>query len=337
MVLVTGGTGLVGSHLLYHLLSANVPVRAIHRKTSDLEKTKHVFGYYTEDFENLFNKIQWFEADINDIPALTEAFKDIDTVYHCAAFISFDPADVEKLRKINIEGTANIVNLCLSNKVSKLCHVSSVATLGGTIDNSLINENTEWNKETDNSVYAITKYGAEMEVWRGTQEGLPTVIVNPGIILGTSPHGTGSNVIVEIGASGVPFFPSGGMGIVDVQDVVRAMYTLMESSIENQSFVLVSSNVSYRELISKLAFYFGKKPPSRKLLKWPIYLFSSLDWFFSKLIGMDRRLPKSNVRSLFKGSYYNSSKIEKALGWTFTPIEETLERVTSERLQEKKN
>ncbi|MDX1463970.1 MAG: NAD-dependent epimerase/dehydratase family protein, partial [Marinirhabdus sp.] len=184
MILVTGGTGLVGSHLLYRLLKAGKQVRAIHRKNSSLENVVKVFSYYTDDAESLYQQIEWFEANILDITKLELAFKDVEWVYHAAAYVDFNPKNYHKLKKANIEGTANIVNLCIANSVKKLCHFSSIATLGDVVGDSKITEETYWNPEVKNSVYAITKYGAEMEVWRGTQEGVPAVILNPGVILG---------------------------------------------------------------------------------------------------------------------------------------------------------
>jgi len=192
MVLVTGGTGMVGSHLLYFLLKENTKVRAIYRKDSDIKAIKKVFALYTNEVDMFFNKIEWVKANIIDIPALTLAFQNVTHVYHCAAIINFDPSKYKVLKKANVEGTANVVNLCLANNVKKICYVSSVATLGKTLNNQPINEETHWNPDDKNNVYAITKYGAEMEVWRGTQEGLDAVIVNPGVIVGTSPDGDGN-------------------------------------------------------------------------------------------------------------------------------------------------
>ena len=183
MVLITGATGLVGSHLALHLLENNERIRAIYRTKTSIEKTKSLFKLYGK--ESLFEQIEWIEADINDIPSLEIAFKGVEYVYHCAALISFDPKDEKKLRKINIEGTANIVNFCLAFNVKKLCHVSSIAALGDLMEHeTLITEETIWNPEKHHSDYAISKYGAEMEIWRGLQEGLPVVIINPGVILG---------------------------------------------------------------------------------------------------------------------------------------------------------
>jgi len=156
MILVTGGTGLVGAHLLYKLLNEKQNVRAIYRNEKKFEVVKRIFSYYTKDTEALFKYIEWVKAELNDIPALTEAFKGITKVYHCAAFVSFEPDGLELLNKTNIEGTANIVNLCLANTIEKLCYVSSIAAIGSSKNNELITEETDWNAEKDNSVYAIT-------------------------------------------------------------------------------------------------------------------------------------------------------------------------------------
>src|SRR5690606_26945411 len=184
MILVTGGTGLVGAHLLYFLLNNGQKVKAIHRKSSDLNAVLQVFGYYTSEAKKLFNNIEWVEANLNDIPALTKAFQGVEYVYHAGAYVSFDPKNFSKLQKSNIEGTANVVNLCLEFGVKKLCHVSSIAAIGKS-ESEPIHEEMPWNPDDDNNVYAISKYGAEMEVWRGTQEGLDAVVVNPGVIIGS--------------------------------------------------------------------------------------------------------------------------------------------------------
>lgn len=331
MILVTGGTGLVGSHLLYFLLKENANVRAIHRKNSNIKAVKEVFALYTAEVDSLFNKIEWVEANITDIPALTLAFENIIKVYHCAAFISFDPSKYKVLKKANVEGTANIVNLCLASNIEKLCYVSSVATLGSNLKDQLISEETPWNPDAKNSVYAITKYGAEMEIWRGTQEGLDAVIVNPGLILGTSPDGGGSSIIISLGASGIPFYPSGAMGIVDVQDVVKTMILLMNSEVKNEQFILVGENLTYKDLLTRLAPMFDKKPPTKKLPKNIMFFLSGMDWVSNKLFNTKRRIVKATVRSMFTISLYDMFKIKNTLGFQFTPTEETLKRVVAEK------
>jgi len=184
MILVTGGTGLVGAHLLCHLIKNNYEVRAIHRKKSDLKNVEKVFGYYHENSKTLFQKIDWIVADLNDLPALEKAFEGVELVYHAAAMISFDPNNYDQLMKVNVEGTGNIVNLCIANNVKKLCYVSTIGTIGRSTNDEKVNEQSEWLNHHIN-VYAQSKYAAEMEVWRGGQEGLSVVMVNPGGIVFT--------------------------------------------------------------------------------------------------------------------------------------------------------
>lgn len=334
MILVTGGTGQVGSHLLYALINQGESVRAIHRKTSNLNAVRKVFAFYTKNYEVLFDKIEWIDGNITNIPSLTKAFDEVDYVYHCAAFISFNTKHFEVLEKVNIEGTANVVNLCLEKGVKKLCYISSIATLGKTTNNTFITEKTEYNPDNNNSVYAITKYGAEMEVWRATQEGLKAVIVQPGVILGSGIWKSASGSIFRSVSKGVPFYTSGGVGVVDVRDVVKAMITLMKSTIYNDNFILVSVNISYKKLLHSVAHYLGKKPPRKKVKKGLLLAYSNLDWLSNKLFKTKRKLLKGMIPSLFETATYSSKKIEKELDFKFTPFEETVKRVCDNYLIE---
>ncbi|MCT8339576.1 NAD-dependent epimerase/dehydratase family protein [Flavobacteriaceae bacterium TK19130] len=334
MIVVTGGTGLVGSHLLYSLIQKHGKVRALHRKDSDLEAVRKVFSYYSENANLLFDKIEWIPANILDIPALTEALDGATYVYHAAAYVSFDPSNYKKLKKANVEGTANIVNICLKKDVKKLCYVSSVATLGSAIEGALITEETHWNPEEKNSVYAITKYGAEMEVWRGTQEGLPAVIVNPGVILGEGFWHSSSGVIVKMASKGISRYPSGSVGIVDVKDLVRAMTKLMESDIVNNSYILVAENMSYKKLLTMLSKALRQSPPKRQLPYWLLSLISTLDGVSAFLFGTKRRLPKATVRSLYTKSFYDASKSKTDVDFDYTPVRSTIERVAAQFLEE---
>lgn len=328
MILVTGGTGLVGSHLLYFLLKENKKVRAIHRKSSDLNAVKTVFSYYSDEPETLFKSIDWIVADITEITSLADAFLGITQVYHAAAYISFDPKNYYKLKKINIEGTANVVNLSLANNVEKLCHVSSIATLGKTLDNSSISEETHWDPEANNNVYSITKFGAEMEVWRGTQEGLNVIIVNPGIILGEGFWNSGSGVIIKRAATKKSFYTSGSSGFVDVIDVVKAMIALMNTTIHNAQYVLVGANASYKSLQTTLAKHFQRKPP-KPISKGVLSFLARLNWLSSKLFGSRRILFNSTVRSLFTESSYNTTKIKTAIDYHFIDLDKTLARIAN--------
>lgn len=334
MILVTGGTGLVGSHLLYSLAQNDHRIRAIYRSDKKLAQVKHVFSYFTDDIEPLFSKIEWVKGDILDVSLLEDHFKDIKMVYHCAALVSFDPKDYHSLRKINIEGTANIVNLCISNKVSKLCYTSSIAAIGDEKPGTEINEESPWDPDADHNVYAITKYGAEMEVWRGTQEGLNAVIVNPGIILGGGFWRTGSGSLFYKVNKGTSHYTTGITGYVDVQDVVRSMIELMNSEIVNERFILISENWSYKDYIYAVAEQLGAKAPEKEATPWLLNIGWRLDWLRSRLYGKRRRLTKQIARSLLSESVYSNKKIRRAIGIEFKSIRKSIEEVSRHFLKD---
>lgn len=329
MILVTGGTGLVGSHLLYKLASGTEPVRAIYRRVHKLEAVKKAFAYYTDDVDALYQQIEWVQADLNDVTELTAAFGDDTThVYHCAAFVSFEPDKYYQLRKINIEGTANIVNLCVANDIKKLCYVSSIAAIGHTLDaNELINETAVWNPEEDHSVYAITKYGAEMEVWRGTQEGVDAVIVNPGVIMGPGfCRSGGSGSLINQIYKGFPYYTSGITGYVDVEDVTNAMIQLMRSDLKNDSFIVISENLSFKEFQLKVANVLGVKPAEKEANKLILEIGWRLDWLKHKLTGSRRKLSKQMANTANTKTVYDNSKLKETLNFEFMSMDDSISK-----------
>ncbi|SEI50728.1 Nucleoside-diphosphate-sugar epimerase [Myroides marinus] len=332
MILVTGGTGLVGAHLLLHLLQSEDAIRAIYRNEESIKKTKAFFALNNQ--AKLFLKIEWVKADLIDVPALEVAFKDVDYVYHCAALVSFEPKDEKQLRKTNIEGTANIVNLSIAFNIKKLCYVSSIAALGETLaKDKVITETTDWNPELYHGDYAITKYGAEMEVWRGTQEGLDVIIVNPGIIFGRGFGYEGSGAFFQKVKKDFPFYTKGIAGIVGVNDVVNAMYMLMNSEVKNERFALVSDNISYQELINYIADLMGKKHPSIKVSRTS----SVLAWKLDNLVSLITRKKRSFTRSLAQASHskyiYDCSKIKNTISFEFEHYQSFLPLIAEEHLR----
>lgn len=332
MILVTGGTGLVGSHLLLQLVKTNLPVRAIYRENSNLTNVEKVFSYYHKNSVELFQKIEWVIADLNDIPALEAAFDQARHVYHCAALISFDPNDYKKLRKINTKGTENIVNLCIAKKVKKLCYVSTIGAIGKSINGGTATENNDW-VEHDANVYALTKHAAEMEVWRGSQEGLPVVIVNPGVVIGPGFWESGSGDLFATANKGYAFYPPGGTGFVTVADVIRIMISLMDSSLINQRYIVVAENSSFKRLLVKLAHYLGKKKPTKQLSYWQLQIGRIGDMLLSLFTGSPRRITKNSIKSLKYRDNYDNQKIKKALNFKFEGLDETL-RFCCEKFKE---
>ena len=333
MILVTGGTGLVGSHLLYNLVTKDVKVRAIYRSEERRDYVKHIFSYYSSN-SDLFSKIEWVNGDITDISSLSFAFNSVTHVYHCAALISFDPKDYLNLRCVNIEGTANVVNACISHNIKKICYVSTIAVINDDIKSDIINENTEWNSEADHSVYAITKYGAEMEVWRGTQEGLDAIIVNPGVILGPGFWYSGSGSLFNHIYKGIPYYTNGVTGYVDVKDVALAMERLMDSTIKNERFILVSEGLSFKTVFQTIAKALNVKPPNKEASKTLLNIGWRLDWMNAFFRKKRRNLTKQNATSLLKISHYDNSKIKNAIGFNYTTIKNSINEYANLFLEE---
>ncbi|RZS99643.1 NAD-dependent epimerase/dehydratase family protein [Aquimarina brevivitae] len=335
MILVTGATGLVGSHLVLHLIQKEDRIRALYRSEPKRDQAIKLIKDFLKDEEiGLLNKVQWFKGDFTNIPNLTEALQGITEVYHCAAKISFNPARYKLLRKVNIEGTANIVNLCIVNKVKKFCHVSSIAALGEDHNTSIITEAAEWNPESTNSVYAITKYGAEMEVWRGTQEGLDAVIVNPGIIIGPGFFNGGSGVIFKRIYKGLSYYTPGITGYVGVHDVVKSMYGLMKSDLKNNRYILVAENMSFKDSFSFIANALGKKAPTKKASKNLMTFAMYAEWLLHLVFRSKRTIFKASIKSAFSQSNYSSAKIEKDLNFEFEPIQKSITTTASYFLTE---
>lgn len=325
MNLVTGGTGLVGANLLLLLLEKGENVRAIFRTEKSKNKTQKLFELHGK--QNLFPKIEWIQADINDVPSLTKAFENVLYVYHCAAYVSLSSSD-EKMYKINIEGTANMVNLSVDFGVKKFCYVSSIAALG-TPENplSVIDEDTQWNPNYNNSDYAISKYGGEMEVFRGSQEGLDVIVVNPGIILGAEFWNHGSAKVFTQVKNGLPFYTKGKSGFVAISDVVRAMYELMKSEIKSERFILVSENISLQDFLNKIADSIQVKRPKLYAKPWITKLGTKIDWLLSKLFFRERKLTKSMSNSAHSQTIFSNEKIKNALNFEFTDITEYINEI----------
>jgi nucleoside-diphosphate-sugar epimerase len=335
MILVTGATGLVGSHLLLHLVQNDGKnVRALYRKEAQIDIVKVLFE--SRGLLDLFDAIEWIFGDILDVPSLEIAFQEVSLVYHCAGLISFDPSDEVLLRKTNIEGTANIVNFCIDRKVKKLCHVSSIAALGDLEANeSVLCETTKWNPERLHSDYAISKYGAEMEVWRGQQEGLNVVIVNPGVILGEGSWTQGSGLLFNRVWNGLSFYTQGITGYVAVEDVVRIMITLMHSDLEGERYVVLSENISYEAIIIKIAERMGVKPPSKLaqswMLQWAWRIDFVLSWF-----GKKRFLTQQGAASLQNLDLISNAKSTTELQFVYASIDVCLDRLVPVFMKDKR-
>ncbi len=323
MILVTGSTGLVGTHLLLSLTQKGDSVRALYRSESKKEEVVSFFAFAKA--ESQLQRIDWVQGDITEIPSLTAAFEDITHVYHCAALISFDPYQFKKLTKINIEGTANIVNLCLANNIKKLVHISSIATLANTPNNPITEENF-WDPDAKNSVYALTKNGAEMEVWRGTQEGLNAIILNPGIIIGEGNYQAGSGKFFNHILERKNLYPTGSSAVIDVKDLVALMEKAMITPLAQERYIATAYNITYRELLKEIAQTLGKKAPTSPLSSSLLQFLNFLD-FIRGIFTRKRQITKIGYKSLQTQTLYNNNKIVEAFNYVPTPLDDTLSRI----------
>ena len=327
MILVTGGTGLVGSHLLLDLCRKGEKVRALHRKSSNIDYTKMIFHQYDENADKLLKSIEWFEGDILDIISLEDAMKGVDYVYHVAAMIGFVTKEKDLMKRINVEGTANVVNIAIDSNVKKLCYVSSIASLGRAEFDGLVDETTEWKESNDNSKYGISKYLAEREVWRGTEEGLAAVVVNPSIIIGLSNPYNGSTQLFSEVWHGLKFYTTGMNGFVDVKDLVKAMILLQESDMENERFVVSAENINYHQVFNMIADGYGKPRPKIKVNK----LMSELAWRIYAVAGLFSKRPpvitRETTTTAMTEYRYSSEKLKGAFNFEFRNIEDTFKEV----------
>jgi len=321
MNFITGATGLVGMRLMFDLLSNEQDVVALKRINSDLNLVKRVFNFYGN--ESLFDKIIWKDGDVLDVYSLEDAMKDCRFVYHTAAMVSFHRNDKIVMFDINVTGTANVVNTALVLGVEKMCYISSTAAVGRSIPGETITEESEWKESTLNSSYAVSKYQSELEVWRGIEEGLNAVIVNPSVIIGPGTKGKSSALLFS---KKVPFYPVGVNAYVSVEDVSTVCLQLLSSNISNQRYILSSENLDYKTLFSLIANSMNYNPPIRSAQKWMIKVAWVVEGIVEFFTGKKAAVTKETIRSAGNEVFYDSSKIRKELNFSFESVETSIAR-----------
>lgn len=314
MILVTGATGLVGGHLVRQLVEEGKRVRAFCRRPDQAASNPMLANFKHPNLE-------WFAGDVLDFGKLSAAFDGVTEVYHCAAMVSFSPKDREKMHRVNIQGTENIVNLCMSEGVRKLVHCSSVAALGRTKEGAVITENTKWENHPSNSEYAVTKFLSEMEVWRGVEEGLCAAIVNPSIIIGPGNASESSGRLIQTVAKGLKFYSPGSTGYVAASDVAKAMRLLMDSNVEAKRFLLNGINISYKDFFTKVATALQVPAPSSCPPRWV----SELGWrvlgIWSKFSGKAPLITKETTQSAYANRKYDGSAISQAIEFEYSDFD----------------
>lgn len=330
MIFVTGGTGLVGSHLLYELTSAGKSVKALKRETSNLQQVLKTFSYYSENAEMFFSKIEWVDGDILDYFVLEDLLKGVSEIYHCAAIVSFQANERKKMIANNVEGTSYLVNAAIENGVRKICHVSSIAALGRLEKGLLATEETNWAPSKKVSGYSESKFFSEAEIWRGVEEGLDAVIVNPSIIFGPANWETGSAKMFKTIWDGMKFYTKGITGFVDVKDVVKTMILLMDDEnfekTKNQRYLLNAGNFSYRDILWQIADALGKPRPKYYASDFLL----AFAWRAAKVTSWITRKPSMITRDTVANSNainnFNGNKITSTLDFNYLPVPKSIKQ-----------
>lgn len=328
MILITGATGLVGSHLLVQLSNKGKTIRAMKRANSDFDLVKRVFSMYAQYPDTQFERIEWVNGDLLDTSSLQDLLEGVDEIYHCAAIISFHPSLKRQMMHTNINGTANLVNMALIKGNASFCHVSSIAAIGRSDNGAVITENSLWKHSKDLSAYSVSKYGAEREVWRGIAEGLDAVIVNPSVILGPGNWKAGSSELFSLSWKGLQFFTNGVTGYVDVRDVATAMILLMDGKHFGKRFILSAENISYKDLFTWIAEDLGKKPPHIEVKAW----MGEIAWRLFAIKGLfENKKPaitRETARTSNTKKKYSSERLQKTVNHEFIPIRQSIREIS---------
>lgn len=329
MILLTGGTGLVGSHILYDLTSRGEKVRATRRDSSSTEVVERLFRYYAgEEADQLLERIDWVNADLADYYSMESTLTGVTHVIHSAAMVSFNPGEAEKMLSVNAEGTANIVNASLEKGIEKFCFVSSVSSLGRHPEGQEIDEDVEWQPDDNRSAYSHSKFRAEMEVWRASKEGLSVIIVNPSVIIGPVDWKRSSGRLFYSVRRGTPFYTGGVTGFVDARDVAAAVSELIKSDVVNERFILNGENLSFKVFFSKVAKALNKRPPLLKATEWMTGIGWRLNLMLCAIAGKAPAITKDTARAAHNKSYYSSRKFSEKFNFTFRSIDDAVQNTT---------
>lgn len=336
MNLVTGATGIIGSHVVLKLLQSGLPVLAARQKNSNIGSVEKLFSYYTNESKILFEKIKWVDIDILDIFSIEGALEGVSHVYHCAGYVSFDKRNRKKLFRVNEEGTANVVNACLPKNIS-LCHVSSIVTINNLDYKTELTEDVFWKTSGRESDYAISKYNAEREVWRGIEEGLNAVIVNPGVVLSPGFWNQSSSRIFSTCYKGNLFYTLGSAGLVSASDVAGIMIQLSEGRHYANRYIVIEENYSFKELFDAVQENFGKAKPKINATRFILQLGRIADGVVSKVTGKEPALTGSIINSALNKQHLSNKKVIQTLNYKFEKISTIIPKICRHYLNDAQN
>lgn len=326
-ILISGASGLLGSHLLVKLLENDRDIIAMYKSETSKEEVFKVASFY--GLQGKWDNIIWEKCDVLDVQGIHDLMLGVDQVYHCAALVSFNPSNAVQLHKINVEGTKNMVNAALTTGVKKFVHVSSTATIGESGNGEMCTEKSIWDNDNYHTYYAKSKYSSEREVWRGIEEGLDAVIVNPCVIIGPGSPDKSSGTMFSTIADGLKFYTEGANAFVDARDVASIMIQLMHSEINNERFLVIGENMKFQDLFILIANEMDVKAPSIKASKW----MTSIAWRMLKIASLfsnkEAKITSESARASHKTTLFSNEKIKEYVEFEFTPIDEAVKNAVN--------
>lgn len=311
--LVTGATGFIGSQITRQLVERGDNVRVLLRETSN-----------TQNIEDL--DVEKVYGDILDKDTLKNAVAGCDQVFHTAGYVSFKKSDYDKMNRINVQGSRNILSVALEEGVERVMFTSSVAAIGPVSRGEVITEDNEYRIFDRNIGYMNSKYLAEKEAHDFSRKGLPVIILNPTVVIGPGDiYLSSSASILWYCRKKFPGYMDGTFNMVDVEDVARGHLLAAEKGKPGKRYILGNANLTVKEFFALMEKVTGIKSPRLKIPYWFAY---GTAWLVEKIPGMSfPNYSTMDVDSVRLSNYCwhaDSSRAEKELGFTTKPIEQSI-------------
>jgi nucleoside-diphosphate-sugar epimerase len=333
-ILVTGGTGMVGAHLLHKLSGKGYNIFTTYRDKQSILKAEKIFSFYTDKYKDISDSINWIECDLTDRNMLKKLFSEVDCVINCAAVISFSPGDEKSVISSNIDIASSVVDSCLESDVKRLIHLSSIASLGDTENGEEHTEENIWKSSKNKSAYSISKFESEMEVWRGIYQGLNAIILNPSIIIGPGDWDSGSPSIIKQIDKGLPFYTNAYNGYTSVYHVTDAIYSALKGTEEGKRYIVSSDNLSYKDLIYTICNTLKRKAPGKLIKRWLFKPITFIGEVFNR-IGIRNKFNKQLEKSIFNSYFYNGTLITKELDFRYSDLKKDITTIVNIYLDDK--
>jgi dihydroflavonol-4-reductase len=312
-VLVTGANGFLGSWVVKRLIEEGHEVLSLVRRTSDVS-----------DLDGLNTKFVY--GDVTDVHSLLENFKDVDSVFHLAGLIAYKRSERAAMERVNVGGTANVIEACRACKVRRLVHLSSVTAVGaGFTKDQILNEDSPFNLSSLDLGYFETKRTAEILVKEACQKNrLDAVILNPSTIYGPGDAKKGSRKAqVKVAQGKFKFYTSGGVNVVAVEDAVDGIISAWKIGRTAERYILAGENLLIKDLFALIAAEAGQKPPG---LLMPAAVLHGLGAAgdFMAVLGFRSPVSQENAWTSTLFHWFDSSKAQRELKFKPRPAREAI-------------